>query len=37
VKRFPYGVYFIVESETLIVIAVTHGKRHPRRWRDRAP
>jgi toxin ParE1/3/4 len=35
VRRFPYGVYFRVQEDELVIIAVMHGRRHPRRWRTR--
>lgn len=34
-KRFPYSIYFVVEQDGVTVIAVLHGSRDPRRWRDR--
>ena len=33
--RFPFGVYFRVLDATVVVVAVIHGSRHPRRWRTR--
>lgn len=36
VRRFPYGVYYKVESTYVAVIAVYHSKRDPRGWQDRA-
>jgi plasmid stabilization system protein ParE len=33
-RRFPYAVYYLI-GEQLTVIAVTHAKRHPRRWQQR--
>jgi len=35
VRRFPYEVYFRVHARDLVIIAVMHGRRHPRRWRSR--
>lgn len=35
IRRFPFGVYFRIEDEQIIVFAVIHGSRHPRRWRQR--
>ena len=35
IRRFPFGVYFRVEDDQVIVFAVIHGSRHPRRWRQR--
>ena len=35
VRRFPYGVYFLVLADQIVVTAVMHGRRHPRRWQSR--
>jgi plasmid stabilization system protein ParE len=35
VRRFPYGIYFRVLTDEIVVTAVMHGRRHPRRWRTR--
>lgn len=35
IRRFPFGIYFRVENETIIVLAVMHASRHPRRWKSR--
>ena len=33
--RFPFGIYYRVETALLVVVAVMHGSRHPRRWQSR--
>jgi toxin ParE1/3/4 len=33
-QRFPYAVYFRIESTGIIVLAV-HGRQDPRRWQGR--
>jgi plasmid stabilization system protein ParE len=35
VKRFPFGVFYTIEDDGAVVIAVLHGSRHPRTWRQR--
>jgi plasmid stabilization system protein ParE len=35
VARFPYVVYYVVLDTRISVIAVMHGRRHPRRWQSR--
>jgi toxin ParE1/3/4 len=35
VRRFPYGLFFLVEETRVVVIACFHGKRDPRRWQQR--
>ena len=33
VSRFPYGVWYAVEQDVLVVYAVAHLHRQPRFWR----
>jgi plasmid stabilization system protein ParE len=33
--RFPYAIYFRVLEDEVVVLAVVHGRRHPRRWQSR--
>ena len=33
--KFPYGLFFRVETNTLVVIACFHGSRDPQRWERR--
>lgn len=33
--RFPYGVLYRIEGETIYVVAVAHLKRRPFYWKDR--
>ena len=35
VRRFPYSIFFLVESERLVVLAVFHARRDPMVWRMR--
>ena len=34
-RRFPFGVFYIVESNTVIVLAVLHARRDPVSWKKR--
>ena len=34
IRRFPFSVYFKVESAAIVVIAVMHGSRNPHRWKS---
>ena len=34
-RRFPYVVYYVVLPRHTSVIAVAHGRKHPRRWQAR--
>ena len=33
--RFPYGVYFAVEGDVIVVLAVLHASRDPAEWQHR--
>lgn len=35
VKRFPYAVYFAVEVDVIVVLAVLHASRDPLEWQRR--
>jgi len=35
VRRFPYGIFFEVQEQRIVVIACFHGRRNPSRWRSR--
>ena len=34
-KRFPFGVFYIVEKEKIVVLAVSHARRDPDSWKTR--
>ena len=35
VHRFPYGIFYVVMENRIIVIAVLHEARNPERWQSR--
>lgn len=35
VRRFPFGVFYQIDKDGVIVIAILHGSRHPRAWKER--
>jgi plasmid stabilization system protein ParE len=35
IHRFPFGVYYRAENNAIVVIAIMHGSRDPRRWKTR--
>jgi plasmid stabilization system protein ParE len=37
VTRFPYKIFFRVEGETVLVMAVAHASRRPGYWAERSP
>lgn len=34
-RRFPYGVFYLLEPDRIIVLAVMHAARDPRQWQKR--
>ena len=37
IKRFPYGIFFVIEEDTITVIAVTSFHPHPAIWQKKLP
>ena len=35
-RRFPYAIYYRVYDDVIIVVACMHGRRSPKRWRQRS-
>ena len=33
--RFPYAIFYRILGDEVVVLAVMHGRRHPRRWQSR--
>jgi len=33
--KFPYGLYYRIMHESILVVGCIHAKRHPRVWRSR--
>ncbi|MFH1111133.1 MAG: type II toxin-antitoxin system RelE/ParE family toxin [Planctomycetota bacterium] len=36
IRRFPFGVYYLVDRETVVVVAIFHASRDPKGWRLRS-
>ena len=34
-RRFPYRIFYIVQSDAFVVLAVLHAARHDRHWKRR--
>lgn len=34
-RRFPYGLYYRIVDDQIVVLACMHGRRNPRRWQSR--
>ncbi len=35
VERFPFNIFYLVEGKSIIIVAVIHGSRHPKKWQKR--
>lgn len=35
-RRFPYGLFYRIYGDTIVVVACMHAKRSPQRWRRRS-
>jgi plasmid stabilization system protein ParE len=35
IRHFPYGIFYIIAENKVIVLAVMHAKRNPSRWQNR--
>ncbi|VAW76393.1 hypothetical protein MNBD_GAMMA12-2618 [hydrothermal vent metagenome] len=35
IKRFPFGVFYIVKDSNVIILAVVHARRNPAEWKGR--
>jgi toxin ParE1/3/4 len=35
VRRFPYGLFYVVEESVVVVIGVFHASRDPQCWQER--
>lgn len=35
VRRFPYSVFYQIETNQIVIIAVFHSKRNPKIWQSR--
>lgn len=36
VTRFPYGIFYIIQENEIIVLAVMHARKKPMTWKSRA-
>jgi plasmid stabilization system protein ParE len=34
-RRFPFGVFYRDYAEAIVIVAVMHSSRHPKRWKQR--
>jgi plasmid stabilization system protein ParE len=36
IHRFPFGIFYRIEKGFIVIIAVMHGSRDPKRWKKRS-
>lgn len=34
-RRFPYGIFYYLRDERIVVLACFHGRRDPKSWQSR--
>jgi plasmid stabilization system protein ParE len=34
-RDFPQALFYIATEDEIVIVACTHGRRHPKRWQDR--
>jgi plasmid stabilization system protein ParE len=34
-RKFPYEVFFMVDADHVVIVAVFHARRSPQRWQER--
>ena len=34
-RKFPYEVFFMVDEDRVVIVAVFHARRSPQRWQER--
>jgi len=35
IRRFPFGIFYIVEEAQIAVLAIFHASRAPKKWQER--
>lgn len=35
IRKFPYGIFYFLDDEKIVVIACFHAKQDPKRWQKR--
>lgn len=36
-RRFPYGIFYVLAERRIVVVAVLHGRKEPRDWEAEGP
>ena len=35
IRKFPFEIFYIIDNDKIIVLAVFHAKRNPKKWKER--
>lgn len=35
VRKFPFGIHYLIEKEKIVVLAIFHARRNPKEWKTR--
>jgi toxin ParE1/3/4 len=35
IHRFPYRIFYVVDQNSIVVLAVSHARRNPTQWKSR--
>lgn len=35
IQKFPFGIHYLIEQDQVVVFAVMHASRDPKRWKSR--
>ena len=35
IRQFPFGIFYLLERETVVVVAIYHANRDPAAWKNR--
>ena len=35
IKKFPFGIFYVIQENKVIILAVLHARRNPGKWKSR--
>ena len=36
VRKFPYGIYYVLIDELIVILGVLHARKNPKHWQSRS-
>lgn len=36
IKKFPFGIFYLIEKERIVILAIFHASRSPKNWKGSA-